>query len=962
MDRLITRLFAPSGLTPHGFCLLWQPGLIWTDAVADFTTGAAYFAIPIVLAAILRRRPEFVVRPILVLFISFILLCGVTHWLDLLTLWVPVYGIQGAAKALAAGVSILTAIALCRALPELLARPSIAELKQLLENHRQNQDFLDRVGHAAGVGGWEVEIATGRVTWSRETYRIHGLPLDYVPTLDSGFGFFAPQSQPVIRAAAEHATQTGEGWDLELLLDRADGARIWVRSVGSATSAGGTPNRLLGALQDVTAQVTAQRALREMNQRSALAAESAGIGVWDWDIENDKMLWDSWMFRLYGLDPHDGPSTYELWVRHLHPQDREAAVQAVQDDIDGIRPYRMVFRIVWPDGSVHHIRASGLVTRDAAGRPLRMIGTNVDVTEPRQLTVALAAQHELLKVTLHSIADGVITTDPHGRVTWLNPVAETMTGWQNSEAQHRPLAEVFQVVHEDTRAPAADLLSACLDPRHTAAPPAATLLIARADAEYAIEHSAAPMRTEHGETLGMVLVFRDMTEHRRLSREMSHRSSHDQLTGLVNRAEFDTRLNGAMEKARAGHRPFSLLNIDLDQFKLVNDSCGHRVGDQMLIQVARLIAAMAHPADTVARLGGDEFAMLLEDCPAAQAKRLGQCICERLDEFRFIHDDKRFRIGASIGVVPVDDRWITIAALQQAADSACYAAKEAGRNRVHIWSESDEVMRARRGEMQWATRLGAALDEDRFTLFVQRIEPLNAAGPGLHAEVLLRLQTAENGLVLPGAFMPAAERFQLAARIDRWVLRQVIRRMRIAGFRGWFDKLAVNLSGQSVVDRSFHLWAMELLQEAGPEICAKLCLEITETVAITNFADAALFIAQLRTLGVRVALDDFGAGASSFRYLTSMPVDILKIDGQFIHDLLVNPLNEAAVRCFIDVAAIANLKTVAEYVDHPDVLAKLRQMGVDFVQGNLIHRPEPMAAMMDSLEGGIETVTAALAV
>jgi EAL domain-containing protein (putative c-di-GMP-specific phosphodiesterase class I) len=259
-------------------------------------------------------------------------------------------------------------------------------------------------------------------------------------------------------------------------------------------------------------------------------------------------------------------------------------------------------------------------------------------------------------------------------------------------------------------------------------------------------------------------------------------------------------------------------------------------------------------------------------------------------------------------------------------------------------------MQARKGEMQWATRLAGALDEDRFVLFLQRIEPLQDSTEALHAEVLLRLPASDDSLVLPGAFMPAAERFHIAARIDRWVLRQVIGRLQDADFRDRFEKLGVNISGQSVCDRSFHRWAVNLLEEAGPEVCGKLCLEITETVAITNFADAAMFTERLRALHVRIALDDFGAGASSFRYLTSMPVDIVKIDGQFVRDLLVNPLSEAAVRCFIDVARVANLKTVAEFVDHPDVLNKLRQMGVDYAQGNLIHRPESMASLMTSYE------------
>ena len=328
-----------------------------------------------------------------------------------------------------------------------------------------------------------------------------------------------------------------------------------------------------------------------------------------------------------------------------------------------------------------------------------------------------------------------------------------------------------------------------------------------------------------------------------------------------------------------------------------------------------------------------------------------------------MHDTQRLRIGASIGLVPVDARWRSTAAVMQAADTACYAAKEAGRNRLHEWFDTDQAIRNRSGDMRWATRLEAALEEDRFVLFGQRIEPVATAGtaaPPLHAETLLRMVDADGSLVPPGVFLPAAERFHLAGRIDRWVLAQAVRALRAAPALDAVDTLCINLSGQSIGDRAFHRQAVELLQAAGRDICRRICLEITETAAITNMADATSFVEQVRQLGVRMALDDFGAGTSSFGYLKQIKVDLLKIDGQFIKDLLEDPLDGAAVRSFVDVARVIGVKTVAEHVDRQAVLDHLRELGVDFAQGYLLHKPEPLAHLLGLPSPAIASAAPAL--
>ncbi len=810
---------------------------------------------------------------------------------------------------------------------------------------RRSEDLLERTGRLAGVGGWELDLESGAPVWTAETCRIHGVPPGHRPTLEEAIAFYTPEARPVIRAAVEHSMAGGGDWDLELPFIRTTGEHIWVRAVGSVELTGGRPVRIAGAFQDITARVAEREALREAGERMALATQSGGIGIWDWDVVADTLLWDDRMYQLYGMAPGRDSETYEVWLRRLHPGDRAAAGQAIRDALDGTRRYDIEFRIVRDDGGIRHIRGTGVVTRDDAGRPLRMIGANWDVTEARKLAADLAGQNELIRVTLQSIGDGVITTDARGRITWLNPAAERLTSWPAAEAKGRRLPEVFRVVNEVTRAVAEDPVARCLARDAVAALAHDTVLLTRTGDEFGIEDSAAPIRNDRGETLGAVLVFHDVTTQRQLSGEMSYRASHDMLTGLINRAEFEARLRFLLRKAHADRSDNALLYIDLDQFKLVNDSCGHAAGDLLLQQVARLMADAVRASDTLARLGGDEFAVILDHCAIDQAQRLAQRICDRMEEYRFVHDGRRFRVGASIGLVPVDQRWPNTAAILQAADRSCYAAKEAGRNRVHVWFDTDAAMQARQGETQLATRLAQALDEDRFVLFAQRIRRLRGPEDGLHAEVLLRMLDGDGGLVSPGAFLPAAERFHMASRIDRWVLGHVIAWMQGAAL-GRIDTLCVNLSGQSVGDRAFHRWAIAALSEAGEAVRRRLCLEITETAAVTNLADAAAFIGQVRAVGVRLALDDFGAGASSFGYLKTMPVDFLKIDGQFVRDLMADPLDEAAVRCFADVASVVGVHTVAEFVDNHEVLNKLQRMGIDFAQGYLIHRPSPIEDLL----------------
>ncbi|CAM8666136.1 putative diguanylate cyclase [Comamonadaceae bacterium] len=791
--------------------------------------------------------------------------------------------------------------------------------------------------------------AQGACTYTNSRWQeIYGL--DYHQSLGDGWmQALHPDDKGAVFTEWQQTALQRLEFDAEFRISRGDGEVRTVRARARANQdESGNVTGYVGSVEDITERKRQDDALRQSEQRLQRTGQVARVGGWELDLATGALVWSGQTHEIHGVPPDFVPEVATA-INFYAPEARPKIQAAVEKAMTTGEGWDLELPFIQANGTEIWVRAVG-AAEFHEGAPVRLVGTFQDITKLHNIRADLARQHELLRVTLQSIGDAVITTDAAGEITWLNPVAERMTGWLNTEAKGKPIGHVFHIVNEETRAPTENPVTTCLAQGKTTGLAHQTVLISREGEEYGIEDSAAPIRSDSGEILGVVLVFHDVTEQRRLSGEMSFRATHDALTGLVNRTEFETRLRNVLNRAHEDRSNHALLFIDLDQFKLVNDACGHSVGDQLLQQVSKLLSEVVRTRDTLARLGGDEFGVILEHCSAEHAQRVAQQICERMDDFRFIHDGKRFRIGTSIGLVPVDNRWANVAAAMQAADISCYAAKDAGRNRVHAWFDTDLAMHARHGEMQWAARLEQALDENRFVLYAQRITALDDGVHGLHAEVLVRLRETDGSLVQPGAFLPAAERFHLASRIDRWVLKHAIQCLRDTPHLSGIDTLCVNLSGQSIGDRAFHRQAFEMLQNAGPAICQRICLEITETAAVTNMADASVFVEQAKKLGLRIALDDFGAGASSFGYLKNLSVDLLKIDGQFIRDVIDDPLDDAAVRCFAAVAQVVGVKTVAEFVDRAEVLERVREIGIDFVQGYYLHKPEAIDIVLESAQ------------
>ncbi|TFG80871.1 MAG: EAL domain-containing protein, partial [Chromatiales bacterium] len=453
-----------------------------------------------------------------------------------------------------------------------------------------------------------------------------------------------------------------------------------------------------------------------------------------------------------------------------------------------------------------------------------------------------------------------------------------------------------------------------------------------------------------GDVTGGVLVFHDVSESRELNRRLSYHASHDLLTGLVNRREFESRLERSLKSAKARETSYALLYLDLDQFKIINDSCGHGAGDMLLTQLGALLKAKIRWRDTLARLGGDEFGLLLEACSTEEAMRTAEMLREAIKDYKFSWDDRTFRLSASVGVVPITGDDDNVATLITAGDSACQAAKEAGRNRIHTFKQNDIDLMRRRREMQWAARINNALEDDRFELYRMTIQPLQVEEAGSHYEILLRMRDEQGGLVSPDLFIAAAERYGLISNIDRWVVEHAFRWLvSEADERERLTLCSINLSGASLADNEFLPFVIRQFQRSGLD-ASKICFEITETAAIASFAQASRFINALKELGCKFALDDFGTGLSSFGYLKHFPVDFLKIDGSFVKEILHDPIDREMVRSINEIGHLTGKKVIAEWAENQEIITMLRGMGVDYAQGYGISEPKRvvMAAAANS--------------
>jgi diguanylate cyclase (GGDEF)-like protein/PAS domain S-box-containing protein len=726
--------------------------------------------------------------------------------------------------------------------------------------------------------------------------------------------------QGVVRGFLAFATsEPRDGWDVNL--------HLLLKLVGTSLASG------------LERLALAER-LASVQERQELTLPCANDGVWDYDAGSNRTWFSPRWKAMLGYAEDDVIASPD-WTRLVHPDDLPRVSNAMREHLAGKTPmFESMHRMRHADGEWRWVIGRACARLDERGRLRRLVGVELDVTERRLYEEALFREKERAQITLQSIGDGVVTTDAHGRVEYLNPVAEELTGWRLEDSLGRSIDEIFRAFHEETCEPLENPMAVAVRRARSVKSLRPMLLIRRDGNELYVESTASPIRDGTGQVTGGVLVFHDVSESRELNRRLTYHASHDVLTGLVNRREFETRLERALKSARARETSYALCYLDLDQFKIVNDTCGHAAGDALLGQVGALLKSKVRWRDTLARLGGDEFGVLLESCSLEEALRTAETLREAVRNFRYTYEDRNFRLGASIGVVPITADNEDVASLLSAADSACGAAKEAGRNRVHCFEENDIDLMRRRREMQWASRISNALEESRFELFRMAIAPLQEDEPGEHYELLLRLRDESGKIVAPDQFIAAAERYGITPSIDRWVIETAFRWLvSEADERARLAMCSINLSGQSLGDDKFLPFVIDQFHRSGLD-ATKICFEITETAAIANFSQANRFIQALKELGCKFALDDFGTGLSSFGYLKHFPVDFLKIDGSFVKGLLHDPIDREMVRSINEIGHLTGKKTIAEWAENAEIIELLRSLGVDYAQGYGVAQPQ----------------------
>jgi diguanylate cyclase (GGDEF)-like protein/PAS domain S-box-containing protein len=730
----------------------------------------------------------------------------------------------------------------------------------------------------------------------------------------------------------------------------------------------GEPSHSFGTVQDITEQKQSEKMLQKNNERLEIeiedhkntetelrasqqrlksASELAKLGYWEWDELRDcSTYYSNDLYKILDRDPEtvvDGELAGSEDRKHIHPEDLELYYSVTMFSGGKADRFDIEYRAIRRNGDITYLREIGQAIRNDSGEIIRSIGIVLDNTDRIQVGATLRQSENRLRSLVSSSPVCIHEIDLDGKLVSMNPSGLKMMGVDN-ESEILGLNYLDFPISEDR-----ERVSALMDNAKRGR--GSIFEFSAADENGALHFlsSFEPINDEDDNIVRLMGVTQDITERKKVEDKLIYQASHDVLTGLINRTEFEKRTKRLLSTIQRDKAEHAMCFLDLDQFKVINDTCGHIAGDELLRQLGRLLRNIVRNRDTLSRLGGDEFGVLMEHCALDQARHVVDTIFNAINEYQFFWEGEAFRIGVSIGLVAINEATGNYTDLFKQADAACYLAKELGRNRIHVYHPDDVELAFRQGEMQWVGRINHALDEDRLCLYAQPIKSLN--GDALkHYELLVRMLDEQGSSIPPGAFLPAAERYNLIERIDTWVVERAINMMSShLSFIEQVNFISINLSGPSVANAQFMSTVIALISESNVD-ANKICFEITETAAISNLLAATTFITALKDLGCRFALDDFGSGLSSFGYLKNLPVDYLKIDGMFVKDMVDDPIDKAMVRSINDIGHVMGMKTIAEFVETDAIMEQVKEVGVDYAQGYSIGKPTPFKDVINQFE------------
>ncbi|MEM7209205.1 MAG: EAL domain-containing protein [Pseudomonadota bacterium] len=808
---------------------------------------------------------------------------------------------------------------------------------------------LSYAAQLAGFGYWVWDEKRDRLLRASDEFAaIFGHSSDQIHNQFNDHHTILSQIHPDDRAPYEEAAQNLD-YTVEYRIVHSSGEIRYVREVGRCLAdERGQPSISFGSLQDISEQKIAQQRLQDHEALLVASTKVANLGYASWNRTQNRFEEVSDEFAtLFGVDRKkflDQYTRLEEFLTLVDPKDRFQFIQSYTDQRDLDNEYSQELRSVNTDGSPRFLRLWTKPVSDDNQRPTRSVVVVQNVSEQKSIELALRESEKRFRDFAESSSDWLWEMDHDLRFTYISERALEVYNISRDAIIGTKRIDIVDS-SEDLNSPKWKRHLEVLTARkpfknfeYSLKPMGQSLLRLRV--------SGTPILDSSGSFKGYRGTGSDITESYQLSRQLSYQASHDALTGLVNRRELETRLRRVQKSNREALSEHALCYLDLDRFKPINDTCGHIAGDHLLRQLSQLMLTKVRKRDTLARIGGDEFALLMEHCTIEQAERTALELIRTVEEFRFHWNQQTLRIGVSIGLTSITESSSNAIDALSSADAACYAAKQQGRNRLHIYRSDDDYIARHHSQMQWISRINAALDQDSLRLYAQRIESLeNSEDGATRFEILLRLQEQDGSLIEAGTFLPAAERYNLSTKLDQWVILRTIQQLKAGPNQAREFMCAVNLSGLSLADEAFLPFVLSQFDEA-QELAKSICFEITETAAIANLDSAVRFIDELKKIGCQFALDDFGSGLSSFAYLRNLDVDFLKIDGAFVNGIAEDRIDLAMVNSISDIGQVMGIKTIAEGVERDATYQTLKTTNIDYVQGYFVAHPEPLSKLL----------------